>query len=268
VQVRYLVAVIALAAGVLVSPQVADPAAAALVDIPVHEYNMCGSVCAGGGQVPANEVIFLVTGANPRPWTASLNEVCLNSNQLGRMVNSLDDIGYNASYYNAISNVAGCGGTGFGNAIFAIGPRRTQTYHVFGAQDGSAERRGVTCVLNGNFGFDYWACSAHLDNSSVAEIQEDNLYNFVTFNAYLAPYLLIVGGDFNLTPGYSGFNKWRTNYDEIDEFSPYSATIGDGRKIDYIWIRDRGNMSSPYAPVTGNVSSDHHYYSGRFRGSF
>jgi hypothetical protein len=98
----------------------------------------------------------------------------------------------------------------------------------------------------------------------VAFDQEDDLFNHL---AASGDTLRVVGGDYNLTPQIADFDKWRAAYDELDETAPFLPTIDDGRKIDYIWIRDigdtrpRGSVSSvPFSAV-----SDHHYYGGRFR---
>lgn len=274
--VRHLLATVALAGTLLASPQWADPAAAAVTDIPVNQWNMCGQVCYAGSATPADVVHFAVGIANPRPWTVSLNEVCFNSNQRSRLINTLGDLGYNSFHYTARSSVAGCGGTAFGNLIFAIGPRINQSSTAFATQDpNSLERRGVTCVRNGNFGFNHTGCSAHLDNpvnNSIALAQEDQLYNYIKFSISNQA-VKLVGGDFNITPDRSDFNKWRTDFDEIDEAQPWQATMDNGQKRDYIWVRDYvGEFTSPYAVgladiQTGNPEADHHYYSGRFRWS-
>lgn len=267
--VRVASIVVLIAVGLLISPQLSEPADAASIDVAVHEWNMCGSVCNGGSQTPANVVIYAVTGANPRPWSVSLNEVCLNSNQYSRMVNYLDDLGYHANYYTAKRSVSGCGGSNFGNVVFAVGPRRSVSTYAFPTQDGGAEVRGVVCNLNGGYLGDWQACSTHLDNprnSSTARAQEGELYDVAALGGCR---FSIYGGDFNIEPGYSDFNKWRTAYDEIDEAQPWLSTTDSGHKIDYIWARDCGAISSPYAVSRTNIAeSDHHYYSGRFRWVF
>jgi hypothetical protein len=264
--IRLIVAALLVSAGVLVSPQLAEPADAASVDVPVHEWNTCGAACNFGSQTPANVVYFAVAGANPRPWTIALNEVCLNSNQYSRMVNFLDDLGYHANYYTAARDVSNCGGSNYGNVVFASGPRLAVSTYAYIEQDGDAETRGVVCNLNGGYLGDWQACSTHLDNprnSSTARIQEGELYNVAALGGCR---FAIYGGDFNIDVDYADLDKWRSSYDEIDEVSPWAATTDSGHKIDYSWARDCGAVSSPYAVSTSDIlESDHHYYGGRFR---
>jgi endonuclease/exonuclease/phosphatase family metal-dependent hydrolase len=261
---------VGLAAGFLVGPPLTDSAAAAQVDIPVHEWNICGAACFHGAPDPANVVRYIVGASNPSPWSVSLTEVCINTNQYTAMANQLDDWGYHADFYVAKTGVSNCGGTNYGNVVFALGPRLAVDRYKFLSQEpGATELRGVVCSTAAGFLGDWEACSTHLvNNASYARIQEDQLYSHVTSSM-----LTIVGGDFNLTPDESvSFSDWRNAYDEIDEVAPFKPTFEESdpdKKIDYIWARDTGAISSPYVPVTTcdgeNLGSDHCYYSGRFR---
>lgn len=268
--VRALLCAVILAGMLVASPPLASPADAATVDIPVHEFNLCGARCNGGSHAPANVVAFAVTGG--RPWSVSLSEVCINATQYGTMVNALDDIGYSPEVYVAHPNAGNCSGLAYGNVAFAIGNRVGSgvSRYSFPSQDGGTEIRGVVCAQRTGFFGDWQACSTHLDNArSVALDQEGELYNVAALSGCK---LSIYGGDFNIEPEFSDLNKWRSAYDEIDELYPYVGTIKGATpgelpyKIDFIWIRDCGAMSSPY-PVGSDVIdvSDHHYYSGRFR---
>lgn len=260
---RHLLAVVLLGGAALVTPGLDAPAAAATVDVPLHQWNICGNICNAGSSAPADVVNATVAAANPRPWSIALNEVCLNGTQYSRMVNALDDLGYHADSYTARPNVAGCGGTDFGNVVFASGARVSASTYAFPTQDGSAEVRGVVCSRNGSAVGEWFACSTHLDNSSLANAQEGELFDVL---ALAGSTLRVVGGDFNLTPGNGDFNKWRTAYDELDETAPFLPTIDDGRKIDYIWIRDIGDTSPRAVSSVAHFDvSDHRYYSGRFR---
>jgi endonuclease/exonuclease/phosphatase family metal-dependent hydrolase len=266
--IRPLVAAVVLAGATLISPALTPPASAATLDIAVAEWNMCGAACYNGSTTPADIIYFFVAGQNPRPWLVSLNEVCFNSSQLQRLRGFLDDLGYHDNTYAARQpGVAGCGGAAFGNVVFALGNRVSASTYQFPSQDSSAEKRGVVCNINSGFLGNWQACSTHLDNDSGKQFQQVNeLFNVMALGGNM---LSIVGGDFNMTPGSSQLNQWRSAYDEIDEVSPFSNTTDSHGKIDYIWARDVGNMSSPYAPVTDPIDgSDHHIYSGRFRISF
>jgi endonuclease/exonuclease/phosphatase family metal-dependent hydrolase len=267
--IRPLVAAVVLASAILVSPVLSAPASAATLDIPVAEWNMCGASCYGGSATPADIVDFIIASTDPKPWLVSLTEVCFNSNQLQRMRAFLDDFGYHDNTYAARQpGVAGCGGAAFGNVVFALGNRVSASTYQFPSQDGTSEKRGVVCNINTGFLGNWQACSTHLDSDSGVQFQQVNeLFNVMSLGGSM---LSIVGGDFNMTPGASQLNQWRSAYDEIDEVSPFASTTDAHGKLDYIWARDVGNMSSPYAPVVDPIDApaDHHFYSGRFRISF
>lgn len=263
-----LIASLALGTGLFVVGPLAAPALAASVDVPVHEWNMCGAACNGGNQAPANVVVYAVGVSNPRPWSVSLTEVCFTAAQYTSMVNAMDDYGYHPDFYVAKHNVGNCNGVNFGNVVFAVGALVSVSRYEYPSQEpGDTEERGVVCSVNSGYLGNWRACSTHMDNSSWADNQEVELYNVALFGGCT---FSIYGGDFNLEPQLNTFDKWRTAYDEIDEVAPWRATISDGRKIDYLWARDCGAVSSPFAPVVTALPdvSDHFYYSGRFRITF
>jgi hypothetical protein len=264
--IRKLLAVLVLVGGWLVAPQMTAPAAAANVDFEVHEWNICGSVCYGGSVTPANIVIFAVT-SQPRPWSVSLNEVCLSSSQHSKILNALDDLGFHSATFLARISAAGCGGAGFGNAVYAVGTPVSSSQYTFptSVQDpGQNESRGVVCTKSQGFLGVWQACSTHLVNSLYAYLQEDHLFAVSALGGNM---LNIVGGDFNIEPIATDLNKWRADYDEIDEIIPWEATHDDGRKLDYIWAHDSGSTSSPFPVVISPIGApgDHHYYEGKFR---
>jgi hypothetical protein len=276
--IRPLVAAVVLASAILVSPALSAPASAATLDIPVMQWNMCGALsdCGyRGSSAPADIVDYFVGVSNPHPWMLALNEVCFNSNQLQRMRDFLDDFGYHDNTYAARQpgQAANCGGAAFGNVVFALGNRVSASTYRFpeNHQDGTPEKRGVVCNINTGFLGNWQACSVHLDNGNEGFQfdQEQDLFNVMALGGNM---LSIVGGDFNIPVHTAALDKWRDAYDELDEVDPIAATTDGGLKIDYVWARDIGNMSSPYPPVIDKIDgtnhSDHHILSGRFRITF
>jgi hypothetical protein len=205
-----------------------------------------------------------------------MQEVCFSSNQFNLFRTRMQQRGYVGTIYEALSGHSGCDGAPYGNIIFALGVNPSRAPAEFPGQP-SGEKRGAACISTDGYLGRWSACSAHLANpvnSSAAESQEDFFFNIgqLSGNAFR-----VMSGDFNLGPSSAAgcapnstpnphLAEWRSDYDEVDEYSPWITTTDSGDcKIDYIWAHDQG-VTAYNISVTqfDSGEEDHKYYAGSF----
>lgn len=257
------------------------PAAAVGWNFRIHEVNICGNSCYGGDTVPGDVVIWGVAGSNPKPIVVALNEVCFNTDQLGRIQFAMAAEGYVGA--TVVTWPSGCGsGVHYGNVVFMKGAMvGSPARHTFLHQrPNHPEDRAVVCITTTGF-FSWRGCSAHLLNrGGVASQQAERMLianaqaNELLYASSASSLLTITAGDFNLRPHelYS-LPTWRSGFEEADEYPPYVPTTGhgagcnggSGSKIDFVWVRDFNVTKLNMCTYDLHGRFDHRYLEENFR---
>lgn len=102
---------------------------------------------------------------------------------------------------------------------------------------GDGSNRGYACLSSGAYLLAWWVCSTHLTSrtAAAATAQANEMRN-VAF--WINDRAVIVGGDFNRTPGQSGPAAWYNSFFESDQTNnsfTFNADVTPTKKIDYMF---------------------------------
>ena len=226
----------------------AEPVAAA-TPVRVIQYNICGSICHHGvidRPGPNNDIVEdarnRIVGA--RPAIVTVNEICIA--QFHRLKSLLGASPWKMSgVFRPQRGDGRCkNGTAFGDAVLTAG-------HVGGTvvlpmPNLGGERRAVLCLQTSADG-PVLACTLHLVTGRGKHGNREKLMQMGAasraLNARAAKGAVIVGGDFNLTPGQMGRLLNGGQGGRFFEADPQMAAT-HGRKIDYI-LFSRPHFSNP-----------------------
>ncbi len=236
----------------------ATPASATVSNQPnVTSYNLCGGgSCGGTGIQKADEFVGIVFNRSPKPLWSGFQEVC-NGSSYNELAAWYQYFGYSARF--EVTIPSGCGGNGYGIAIFWLG----------GCYGGSS------CVVSGSYSANdgqnrkwvcakaafpmYAACTTHMSTGANAAANRGQ-YATVSSLMYAAGFsTLFFAGDWNQTPwGHYDFYAWTES--DTSETSPQPThSVG---KIDYIFALNQTRVAQ--ADVTSTTYSDHKILTGYF----
>ena len=255
----------ALAAGLLLAGALlftADPErAAASGSVRVMQFNICGSICNHGmidKPGAGNDIVEDVRNRVVRfkPDILTLNEVCVA--QFDRLKSLLGNGDWKMSgVFRAQRNDRRCkGGTPYGDAVLTAG--HVGKTEVLPLPNFGGERRAVLCLHTSADG-PVLACTLHLitgrsgkEGPGKKRLQMATAARALNNRAAQGP--VIVGGDFNLTPGEMGAlnGGGAGRFFDVD---PQSAGT-HGRKIDYI-LFSRAHFANPSCGPEASRFSDH-----------
>jgi endonuclease/exonuclease/phosphatase family metal-dependent hydrolase len=227
----------------------------------ILQFNMCGSAC-GTRFAVVDDLESQITGHVPSPYVVTLDEVCRV--QYDRL---LEDLPYHGHFQPTVRHRC-WDGSDYGIAVLV----RTSDVEYAGSAPlpapAGGERRTVTCVRTTVPGRPLVACAAHLDTdpantpSLVAAVADH-------VNAVRAGAAVVVGGDFNTTPGRPALDPIEAGFVEADAAhdaftggcSRHHCGDGPGyahptRKIDYVFL-SRGDFTGISAAVASAAHSDH-----------
>jgi hypothetical protein len=262
----------ALVSVVLVSAVLVVTAPPQDADAVIHEnvvhwniWGTCGQGGTCGSEDSINTLAFMVGGANPKPFTITVNEIC-NPGQFNLLAFYLASVGYTA-HFTRTNYPTNCGGgenpktREFGNAIFQLGQVALQggTPYTLPSQTGSGnpndDTRKLTCMHQLLFGILRRGCVTHLDPSASPQTVTNNQ------NAYVVDYLqqtmsgipTAVGADLNLTsPAF-----WGTNWRSTGGGPTYSSWYPYER-LDWLFGSKLGHTASGSPGIYCNyLVSDH-----------
>jgi endonuclease/exonuclease/phosphatase (EEP) superfamily protein YafD len=251
-----LIAVATIAVAVAVAIAVGTGPAAAAGPVRVMQFNICGAECnrgvidTAGGDI-VDDVQRRV--AADQPDVVTLNEVC--QGQFKRLQTVLGTLSWKMTgVFRAQRSDGRCqGGSGFGDAVFTAGGMNSQLTLPLPNPAG-AEHRAVLCVHTSAGGGPVLACVLHTVTGNpmrarqVAAAARD-------LNAEASNGAVILGGDFNTTPGGMGALLDPGQGGRFFDVDPQKApTRGD--KIDYV-LFDRGHFTAPSGGPQGSPYSDH-----------
>lgn len=235
----------------------AGPAAAG-GPVRVMQFNICGAVCnhgvidkAGGGNDVVDDVRGRITGF--RPDIVTLNEVC--QGQFNRL-KALLAVGpwSMAGAFRAQRTDSRCqGGSGFGDAVFTAGGVAGQKVLAL-PNPGGGEHRAVLCVHTSAGGGPVLACVLHTVTGNPMKARQVAAAA-AAVNGEAAHGAVILGGDFNTTPGGMGALLDPGRGGRFFDVDPQRAATR-GSKIDYV-LFDRGHFSNPSGGPQGSPRSDH-----------
>ena len=250
------------------------------------DFNACGNVCNHGDQGDGSVVEAIrnsIYNHSPRPDAVTLNEMCYGQFEaLQRRINA-GDWNMQGFFSKARDHVDDCNGDDkrFGNAVFVRGNATDANRKWFFNQAGD-EERNILCVRV------EWAtptrvCATHLthlDTTHCDSYPDDGFTTCRSFQAaevedHVRNYLdngvaVVVGGDFNATPGKGAldhlYDNWinpggsgHGRFKEVDQGDPAcrcgEATHGDG-KLDYIFVNS-GKWYDVGGDATHSDWSDH-----------
>lgn len=255
-------AAVALAAGLGAVPHPAEAAE----QVRVMQYNVCGSICnkgvvsrAGSNNDVVEDVRNRILAA--RPHIVMLHEVCVG--QFERLKDVLSDSSWAmGGVFRAQRNDGRCkGGSGFGDAVLTAGYVGDRV--VVQLPDRGSEDRAVIC-LETNAGGPVLACSLHLVTGR-HKGRRERLQQLATvareFNRRADDRAVILGGDFNTTPGGMGALLNSSRGGEFFDVDPGKAPTR-GSKIDYV-LFSRDHFSGPSGGPQRSRFSDHRVLVGR-----
>ena len=227
----------------------------------VLQFNMCGNAC-GTRFAVVDDLESEITDRAQQPFVVTLNEVCRG--QYDRLV---ADLPYHGHFQPTMPNRC-WDGSDYGIAVLV----RSSDIGYAGSAPlpapAGGEPRTVTCVRTAFQGRSLVACATHLDTdpantpSQVTAVAE----HAGTFRAGAA---VVVGGDFNTTPGRPALDPMDADFVEADAADDAftggcsRARCGDRpgyahptRKIDYVFL-SRGDFTGTSELVTSAAHSDH-----------
>jgi endonuclease/exonuclease/phosphatase family metal-dependent hydrolase len=260
---RILVAAVA----VLATMALATPAGAVPVTMSFFQFNMAGSSVNEGSLGVAGAVVSSVEDADDLPFVVTLNEVCLNQHL--HIEGRLDEHGYVGTW--GPTGPTCDNGEPYGNSIF-MRSGRSKLGNVDLPNPNGNEQRRLLCVRSNGQDM-FVGCVTHISHE--AEDQDvqiaavaDRLNGFRNDG-----YRVMVGGDFNVTPGDSALDPVYAvcsggdgQFHETDVAKcggrGGESTHGD-RKIDYIFYSS--HFSSLWGDATRSDYSDHDPLWGRAR---
>jgi hypothetical protein len=244
-----LVAVAALTAGA--------PPASAAGPVRVMQFNICAVDCnrgvvdkPGGGNDIVEDVRSRVVGV--RPAILTLNEVCVA--QFNRLKALLSGGAWpmRGTFRPQRSEGRCKGGFGFGDAVFSAAGIAGQK--VIPLPTAGAEHRAVLCIRTSAGGGPVLACVLHLVTKNPLKARQVAAAARAV-NAEAGRGAVILGGDFNITPGQMGalINPARGGH--FFDVDPQQA-VTRGNKIDYV-LFSRGHFGNPSGGPQGSRYSDH-----------
>jgi endonuclease/exonuclease/phosphatase family metal-dependent hydrolase len=225
------------------------------------DFNICGAICnkgvvdkPGAGNDVVEDVRSRIVGF--RPAIVTLNEVC--AGQFYRLKSLLDGGVWKMSgVFRPQRHDSRCtGGGGFGDAVLTAGP--VGPTEVLPLPNGS-EHRAVLC-LRTSAGGPVLACTLHLVTGKAGKegpaLKRGQLSAAArALNARAARGAVIVGGDFNVTPGEMGALLNGGQGGRFFDVDPQAAGT-HGRKIDYV-LFSRAHFANPSGGPHGSRFSDH-----------
>jgi endonuclease/exonuclease/phosphatase family metal-dependent hydrolase len=238
----------------------AKPAEAA-TPVRVLHFNICGAICnhgvvdkPGGGNDVVEDVRNRILDF--RPAIVTLNEVC--AGQFNRLKSLLNGGAWRMSgVFRPQRHDSRCtAGGGFGDAVLTAGAvGRTD---VLPLPNGS-EHRAVLC-LHTSAGGPVLACTLHLVTGRSGKegpaLKRRQLSAAArALNARAARGAVIVGGDFNVTPGEMGALLATGRGGRFFDVDPEAAGT-HGRKIDYV-LFTRPHFANPSGGPQSSRFSDH-----------
>ena len=202
----------------------------------VAQYNIANGNDDPGQTSGQNDIIWHVT-SGWRPAVITLNEVC--GHRFNQIRDAIARFGYSGVYDRIVPS--GCGGNGYGSAIFHLGHRvgfagepdglyvhhfarnlEPHHIHAMGVGIGAGSIRMIA-----------WVTHLEASNNGVASAQAAELLDVVRYVGGATRWPLVVGGDFNLPPDNAQMRAWRSVYHEADGVR-MRATHAAG-KIDYLF---------------------------------
>ena len=227
----------------------------------ILQFNMCGNAC-GTRFAVVDDLEAEITGRTRQPFVVTLNEVCR-----GQYDRLLADLPYHGHFQPTMPNRC-WDGSDYGIAVLV---RSSDVGYAGSAPlpaPAGGEPRTVTCVRTAFQSRPLVACATHLDTdpantaSQVTAVAEHA-------GAFRAGAAVVVGGDFNTTPGRPALDPMDAAFVEADAADDAftggcsRARCGDGpgyvhptRKIDYVFL-SRGDFTGVSALVTSAAHSDH-----------
>ena len=227
----------------------------------ILQFNMCGNACETRFAVVDDLEAEIASRGRP-PFVLTLNEVCR-----GQYDRLLANLPYHGHFEPTLRNRC-WDGSDYGAAVLV---RSSDVAYAGSARlpaPAGGEPRTVTCVRTAVQGRPLVACATHLDTdpantaSQVAAVAEHA-------GAFRADAAVVVGGDFNTTPGRPLLHPMDAGFVEADAADDAftggcsRARCGDGpgyahptRKIDYVFL-SRGDFTGVSALVSSAPHSDH-----------
>jgi endonuclease/exonuclease/phosphatase family metal-dependent hydrolase len=263
---------------------VARPAQAASARLAFLQFNMCGNAC-GTHMTIVTDVENSINNHSPQPFVVTLNEVCRS--QYNKLYSDL--LPYYGHFEPTLSGRC-WDGSDYGVAILL----RTSSYSYLGSwwlpNPAGTEPRKMSCLQTNVSGASQplVACVTHIDTNS-ANIPSQISAVASRARGYWSGHKVLVGGDFNTTPGSSALNPMYSTlysggtgvFNEADSGNFSRGGGGTGstyneytggclhwpcgyrandwktqRKIDYIFL-SRYDFTSYSADATYSLHSDH-----------
>lgn len=264
-RVRTLLASLVVACGSVVG--LSAPAIAVGPPISVWSFNACGHSCHQDSPDPILAGIG-VPMAQTRPFAVLVQEICIN-----QATALADYTGYHFVFSSAISACSVNGApASFGNAVFSknafTGERLV--WNLPNEVPGS-EPRTMVCDSTPGLLSEVMLCSTHLALQQASRVKQVDVIAGVANSPVGMVGTLVIGGDFNATPGTAEIKKLYNQYTEADWHSGCPqivskcgrATYQDGRKIDYLWsfdARGGGIWQRNQTQAIPGLGSDHLLY--------
>jgi endonuclease/exonuclease/phosphatase family metal-dependent hydrolase len=238
-------------------PAAADPPPGTLAFL---QFNMCGSAC-GSRFAVVRDLEREITGRGPEPFVVTLDEVCR-----GQYDRLLADLPYHGHFEPTVPHRC-FDGSDYGTAVLL---RSSAVEYVGSAPlpaPAGGEPRTVTCVRTRLPERALVACATHLDTDPAnTAIQVAAVAAYASRDRGGAA--VVVGGDFNVTPGQPAMRPMYARFAEVDPTGTDTggcsrARCGDRsgyahptRKIDYLFL-SAGAFRGVRAQVTEAPHSDH-----------
>ncbi|MBL7255558.1 endonuclease/exonuclease/phosphatase family protein [Paractinoplanes lichenicola] len=272
----------------------AVPSAAATDRIRVLQANICGAQlyrpeCPAQGGDTAGPVPYLLNLIPAKRYdVVTLNEICESQYETlkkqlaergwrmdGRFAAGITDL-KTSMWQGRYCGVAENGARGYGVAVLTSSAITSHTPTDLGRPDGD-ETRQLLCADTSLRGRSLRACVTHLSQhgyragpqaKAIAERPE----------VAQAEMAVILGGDFNLTPGSDGLGHLYRHSGGSGQFREIADTTclwaaspcrgGEAtqkfEKIDYVFASDC-HFEDPYARILDSGTSDHRFLSGSVR---
>lgn len=228
----------------------------------ILQFNMCGNACETRFAV-VDDLAAEIASRGRQPFVVTLNEVCRS--QYDRLLANLP---YRGHFQPTVPNRC-WDGSDYGLAVLV----RSSDVAYAGSEPlpapAGGEPRMVTCVRTALVGRPLVACATHLDTDPANTAGQ---VAAVAHHAggYRAGAAVVVGGDFNTTPGRPALAAMDAGFVEADAahdaFTGGCSRAGCGgggpgyahptRKIDYVFL-SRGDFTGISALVTSASHSDH-----------
>ena len=257
-RVARLAGLVVLVYALLRLPAVADTPPGTLSML---QFNLCGNAC-GTRFAVVDDLESQITSRELQPFVVTLDELCRS--QYDRL---LADLPYHGHFQPTVPNRC-WDGSDFGIAVLVHSSDVEYAGSAPLPAPAGGEPRAVICVRTLEHGRPLVACATHLDTDPA------NTASQVTAVAdradrYRADAAVVVGGDFNTTPGGSALGPMDAGFVEADAADDAftggcrRARCGDGpgyahpiRKIDYVFL-SRGDFTGISAQVSSAPHSDH-----------